>query len=480
MLRASSIHICISPNCSLFISPQILGFDILLKDDLQPVLLEVNHTPSFKTDSTLDVRVKHQLVCDTLRLLNRTGEDRALFMERTQHRRTYGDSYDHKRDSDARLRPLPECEHWRRYLLNERRHRGNFDLVYPADEEPSQPTFGHQDKYDLLITRAEAESTRVGTEAGIHLVDEGNVLGAGGLGVGVERVLRSHAERLRCSRGTATQTLDENTEPMAGTPDGSNHSALPFSNLARRGVGHSSEEKSSGKLSIIPSNGGASSTMARSSSVPKLKLTAKSDAAKTSHLLRMESTVRRALRKSQHVDSYLQGWTSTSSAIFARDDPRQRDIDVLLELNQAVKGGRASATPGRRSSARGDAIGTSRPRSAPPIQSMSPFLVDIPEPLQHRHRAPRDTHLDESHKTKLKGCLNPCSPLRGAKRAPDLNRVMSGSAPFHHWRSSERRPGGIDARLCRLESRDVLASLSSPVHVQAKFISKFHPSQDLT
>lgn len=33
---------------------QILGFDILLDSKAQPYLLEVNHTPSFMTDTPLD------------------------------------------------------------------------------------------------------------------------------------------------------------------------------------------------------------------------------------------------------------------------------------------------------------------------------------------------------------------------------------------------------------------------------------------
>jgi tubulin polyglutamylase TTLL6/13 len=45
---------------------EVLGFDILLQHDLTPVLLEVNHTPSFRTDSKLDDRIKSALIADTL------------------------------------------------------------------------------------------------------------------------------------------------------------------------------------------------------------------------------------------------------------------------------------------------------------------------------------------------------------------------------------------------------------------------------
>ena len=48
----------------------ILGFDVLITEDLKPVLLEVNHTPSFATDTPLDKFIKKNLIKDTLNLLN--------------------------------------------------------------------------------------------------------------------------------------------------------------------------------------------------------------------------------------------------------------------------------------------------------------------------------------------------------------------------------------------------------------------------
>ncbi|XP_010116464.1 PREDICTED: tubulin polyglutamylase TTLL6, partial [Chlamydotis macqueenii] len=49
---------------------EILGFDILLDRKLKPWLLEVNHSPSFTTDSRLDREVKDALLCDTINLIN--------------------------------------------------------------------------------------------------------------------------------------------------------------------------------------------------------------------------------------------------------------------------------------------------------------------------------------------------------------------------------------------------------------------------
>ena len=48
----------------------ILGLDIMLTDRFEPVLLEVNHTPSFTTDTPLDQHIKYKLIRDTLVLMN--------------------------------------------------------------------------------------------------------------------------------------------------------------------------------------------------------------------------------------------------------------------------------------------------------------------------------------------------------------------------------------------------------------------------
>ena len=49
---------------------ELLGFDIFLDEQLKPWILEVNHAPSFSTDSPLDFKVKKNLIADSMRLLN--------------------------------------------------------------------------------------------------------------------------------------------------------------------------------------------------------------------------------------------------------------------------------------------------------------------------------------------------------------------------------------------------------------------------
>jgi tubulin polyglutamylase TTLL6/13 len=51
---------------------EVLGFDIMIDNKLNPYLLEINYTPSFTTDTPLDRLIKKNLITDTLNLLNVT------------------------------------------------------------------------------------------------------------------------------------------------------------------------------------------------------------------------------------------------------------------------------------------------------------------------------------------------------------------------------------------------------------------------
>ena len=42
----------------------------MLDEKLKPWILEVNHSPSFSTDSPLDFKIKKNLIVDVLQLMN--------------------------------------------------------------------------------------------------------------------------------------------------------------------------------------------------------------------------------------------------------------------------------------------------------------------------------------------------------------------------------------------------------------------------
>jgi tubulin polyglutamylase TTLL6/13 len=45
---------------------EILGIDVIIDNNLKPWLLEVNHTPSFTTDTPFDYDIKFNLIKDTI------------------------------------------------------------------------------------------------------------------------------------------------------------------------------------------------------------------------------------------------------------------------------------------------------------------------------------------------------------------------------------------------------------------------------
>ena len=67
---------------------QLLGFDILIDYMLKPWLLEVNHAPSFSTDTPLDYSVKQALIADTLTLLGIKAQNRVKTANRIRQQVT--------------------------------------------------------------------------------------------------------------------------------------------------------------------------------------------------------------------------------------------------------------------------------------------------------------------------------------------------------------------------------------------------------
>ena len=81
----------------IFLFFQLLGFDILLSDKLKPWLIEVNHMPSFRADSGIDLKIKSSLIEDTLNILNITAEERIKYIayaSKLSQIRLYGDTFE--------------------------------------------------------------------------------------------------------------------------------------------------------------------------------------------------------------------------------------------------------------------------------------------------------------------------------------------------------------------------------------------------
>lgn len=106
---------------------ELLGTDILLDKRMNPHILEVNHSPSFHTDTALDTEVKEALLNDMFAMLNLELCDKRKIMredkKRVRERLLHGMNKDAPNMNDGR--------NFTEYYRQEMNNRGNFRLVYP-------------------------------------------------------------------------------------------------------------------------------------------------------------------------------------------------------------------------------------------------------------------------------------------------------------------------------------------------------------
>ncbi|XP_076792571.1 tubulin polyglutamylase TTLL13 isoform X2 [Arvicanthis niloticus] len=129
-------------TCACF---EILGFDILLDHKLKPWLLEVNHSPSFTTDSRLDREVKDALLCDAMNLVNLRGCDKRKVIEEEKRRVKERLFPCHQQPREARREQIELSQaalhDQERY---EDSHLGGYRRIYPGpDSEKYAPFFKH-------------------------------------------------------------------------------------------------------------------------------------------------------------------------------------------------------------------------------------------------------------------------------------------------------------------------------------------------
>ncbi|KAG8225383.1 hypothetical protein J437_LFUL016808 [Ladona fulva] len=127
---------------------ELLGFDILLDYKLRPFLLEVNHSPSFSTDTKVDQEVKRQLLNDTFSILNLNDLDTAKVLREDKKlckERLLGLITEEKKLElliNLATRRKSEMKKSRTQEQWEEEHMGNFRLIFPTDDSS---------KYDIYI-----------------------------------------------------------------------------------------------------------------------------------------------------------------------------------------------------------------------------------------------------------------------------------------------------------------------------------------
>ncbi|XP_006885278.1 PREDICTED: tubulin polyglutamylase TTLL13-like [Elephantulus edwardii] len=148
-------------TCACF---EILGFDILLDHKLKPWLLEVNHSPSFTTDSHLDREVKDALLCDAMTLVNLRGCDKRKVLEEDKRRVKERLFQCHQEPKEARREQtqsfyaaLQDQEQY------EDSHLGGYRRIYPgSDTEKYAPFFKHNSSlfHETAASKAREECAR--------------------------------------------------------------------------------------------------------------------------------------------------------------------------------------------------------------------------------------------------------------------------------------------------------------------------------
>ncbi|CAO2644992.1 Tubulin polyglutamylase TTLL6 [Lemmus lemmus] len=138
---------------------EILGFDILLDRKLKPWLLEVNHSPSFSTDTKLDKEVKDSLLYDVLVLINLGNCDKKKVLEEERQRGRF------LQQCPSREIRMEEVKGFQAVRLQkteeyEKENCGGFRLIYPGLNWEKYERF-FQDNSSLLQNTAASRAREV-------------------------------------------------------------------------------------------------------------------------------------------------------------------------------------------------------------------------------------------------------------------------------------------------------------------------------
>lgn len=105
----------------------------MLDHKLKPWLIEVNHTPSFTTDTPLDRTIKKAVIRDTLKIMNVSVNNRVRFKnkrrEELQKRVLTGKKakFSVEEKQEISQKAQKERSVW------ERKHLGGYTKIYPID-----------------------------------------------------------------------------------------------------------------------------------------------------------------------------------------------------------------------------------------------------------------------------------------------------------------------------------------------------------
>jgi tubulin polyglutamylase TTLL6/13 len=124
---------------------EVLGFDVILDSKARPWVLEVNHTPSFTTDSPLDWKVKKKVIKDTLTIMNISSAHKTKFLKKQKEeilkRALTGKlEKETKEEKEEKISDIKnKRDKW------ESKHTGGYRKIYPVE---------NKEEYDKFILSA--------------------------------------------------------------------------------------------------------------------------------------------------------------------------------------------------------------------------------------------------------------------------------------------------------------------------------------
>ena len=120
---------------------EVLGFDIILDHKLKPWLLEVNHSPSFTTDSALDTEIKEKVISQAIKMMNITQKAKKQLecqcKSLCELRATTSRSW--KDGTEERVQAKMAANEIRN--RHERKQKGGYIKIYPCENAQQYQKF---------------------------------------------------------------------------------------------------------------------------------------------------------------------------------------------------------------------------------------------------------------------------------------------------------------------------------------------------
>ena len=157
---------CQPEDCSNSMCFELLGFDVIIDSGMNPFLLEVNHSPSFTTDTPLDHRIKSTLIKDTLQMLGIRTRDRKNYY-REKKNETQKRAFSHKGNKETREERLEKAK-----IAGEKKEK--WENAHLAGFRRLFPTENNKEKYEMYLNSANQVWSDISSHISKKKIDELN------------------------------------------------------------------------------------------------------------------------------------------------------------------------------------------------------------------------------------------------------------------------------------------------------------------